>query len=162
MRRPPLWARWVASFIVAAALMVGLVAWVSHHNGNGLATESAKGVARLNREAEIVVSQDQAPQSVRVARGDSRATVVHAIHRDMTTRISKGDAGAPLQRVTCRRYASRGHDRAYHCTAVSANVNYPYEAVLNARTHKLTFCKHDAPAVPSQNIPVSPRCRLSS
>jgi hypothetical protein len=160
MRRPPQWIRWVLSLGIGAALMVGLIAWVSHHNGNGLANESPKAAARANREAEIVVSQDQAPRVVAVASGASRMAIVHAIRRDMTTRISKGDAGAPLQRVGCKPAGMRGARHGYHCVAVSAGVNYPYQAVLNSAAHTLTFCKHDAPPVPSQNIPVSPRCRL--
>ncbi|MGI8713460.1 MAG: hypothetical protein ACR2NR_09800 [Solirubrobacteraceae bacterium] len=160
MRRPPLWARWVVSFAVAAALLVGLVAWVSHHNGNGLATVSPKAAARANREAEIVVSQDQAPQVVAVAAGASRAAVTHAIRRNITTRIATGQAGAPLQHVHCGRYRVRGAAEGFRCTATAAGVNYPYEAVLNSRAHTLTLCKHDAPPVPSQDIPVSRRCRL--
>jgi hypothetical protein len=160
LRRPPMWLRWVVSLAVGAALLVGLIAWVSHHNGNGLATESPKAAARANREAEIVVSQDQAPRVVTVAHGASRVAIVHAIRRDMLTRISEDDAGAPLQRVSCTRIGARGSRHGYRCVAVSAGVNYPYQAVLNSAEHTLTFCKHDAPPVPSQNIPVSPRCRL--
>lgn len=155
-----MWVRFAVSLGVGVAVLVGLILWVSHHNGNGLATESPKAAARADREAAIVVAQDQAPRVVAVASGGSRAAVVHAIRRDMLTRISKDDAGAPLQRVSCTHAGTQGSRHGYHCVAVAASVNYPYQAVLNSAAHTLTFCKHDAPPVPSQNVPVSPRCRL--
>lgn len=159
--QPPAWLRWLASFAVAAALLIGLIAFVSHNNGNGNANETPKGEARLNREAELVVKSDQAPHVVAL-HGATQAAVVQAIRTNMRSRIASGDAGAPLQRVSCRAYGSAGVKRGLHCTAVAANVNYPYEAVLDTATRTVAFCKHDAPPVPSQNIPVSVRCRLSS
>jgi hypothetical protein len=161
MRRPPAWLRWLASFAVAAALLVGLIAFVDHNNGNGLAHESPKAAARLNREAELVVESDQAPHVAHL-RVNTTAAVVAAIRRDMLSRIARGDAGAPLQHVRCHGYGSSGTDRGLHCVALAAGVNYPYEAVLDTGTRTVAFCKHDAPPVPSQNIPVSRRCRLPS
>jgi hypothetical protein len=158
--RPPMWLRWVVSFAVAGALAVGLVAWVSHHNGNGLATVSPKAAERANREAEIVVSQDQAPRTVTAASGAPRVAVIRAIRHDMNVRIADGDAGAPLQKVSCRAIGTRASATGYACQATAAGVNYPYQAVLDRRTRRLTFCKHDAPPVPSMNVAVSARCRL--
>jgi hypothetical protein len=160
LRRPPLWLRWALSLGVAAVLAVGLIEWVSHHNGNLLAHESPKAAERANREAEIVVSQDQAPQRVTLAAGASQAAVTRAIRHAMTVRIGRGDAGAPLQQVRCQTIGTRGARTGYRCRATAAGVGYPYQAVLERRTRTLTFCKHDAPPVPSMNIPVSPRCRL--
>jgi hypothetical protein len=161
LRRPPMWARWTFSFGVAALLAVGLIVFVSHHNGNGLASESPKAAERLNREAEIVVSQDQAPHVVTLAGGTPRTAVTRAIRRAMTVRINTGQAGAPLQAVRCRAIGNRASATGYRCQATAAGVAYPYQAVLNRRTRTLTFCKHDAPPVPSANIPVSRRCVLS-
>jgi hypothetical protein len=160
LQRPPMWARWVLSFGVAALLAVGLIVFVNHHNGNGLARESPKATERANREAAIVVSQDQAPHLVRLAAGVSRAAVAEAIRHDMTVRIGKGQAGAPLQRVRCTTIGNRASATGYRCRATAAGVGYPYQAVADRATHQLTFCKHDAPPVPSMNIPVSRRCVL--
>ncbi len=160
LRRPPMWVRWTVSLGVAALLAVALIGFVNHHNGNGLANESPKATERANREAEIVVSQDQAPHVVTVAPGAAHAAVVHAIRQDMTTRIANGQAGSALQRVRCTRIAGRGADTGYRCRATAAGVGYPYDAVLNRSANRLTFCKHDAPPVPSMNIPVSRRCQL--
>jgi hypothetical protein len=160
LRRPPMWARWTLSLGVAALLAVGLIVFVSHHNGNGLAQESPKATERLNREAEIVVSQDQAPHVVTLAAGTPQAAATRAIRHEMTARIAKGQAGAPLQHVRCTALKTRASATGYRCRATAAGVAYPYEAVLNRRTLTLTFCKHDAPPAPSMNIPVSRRCRL--
>lgn len=160
LQRPPMWARWVLSVGVAALLAVGLIVFVSHHNDSGLARESPKATERANREAEIVVSQDQAPHVVRLAAGVSRAAVAEAIRHDMTVRIGKGQAGAPLQRVRCTAIGNRASATGYRCRATAAGVGYPYQAVADRATQELTFCKHDAPPVPSMNIPVSRRCAL--
>ncbi len=160
LRRPPLWLRWVLSLAVAAALAVALIVFVSHHNDNLLAHESPKAAERANRLSEIVVSQDQAPHRVTLAAGSSRAAVAHAIGHDMTVRIASGRAVGPLQRVRCAAAGTRARDIGYRCRATAAGVGYPYQAVLDRRARTLTFCKHDAPPVPSMNIPVSPHCRL--
>jgi hypothetical protein len=160
LRRPPMWVRWVLALGVAALLALALIVFVSHHNDNLLAHESPKAAERANRLAEIVVSQDQAPHRVTLAAGTSRAAVAHAIRHAMTVRIAKGQAVGPLQGVRCAGAGTRASDVGYRCRATAAGVGYPYQAVLDRRTRTLTFCKHDAPPVPSMNIPVSPRCRL--
>jgi hypothetical protein len=160
LRRPPMWLRWALSLGVAAVLAVALIVFVSHHNDNLLAHESPKAAERANREAEIVVSQDQAPHVVTLAAGASLTAVTRAIRHDMTARIASGQAVAPLQHAGCVAAGRRASEVGYRCRATAAGVVYPYQAVLDRRTRTLTFCKHDAPPVPSMNIPVSPRCRL--
>jgi hypothetical protein len=160
LRRPPMWVRWALSLGVAAALAVALIVFVSHHNDNLLARESPTAAERANRLAAIVVSQDQAPHRVTLAAGTSRAAVVQAIRHAMTVRIATGGAVGPLQGVRCATAGTRASEIGYRCRATAAGVGYPYQAVLDRRTRTLTFCKHDAPPVPSMNIPVSPRCRL--
>jgi hypothetical protein len=158
-RKPPMWVRWVLSLGVAAILLVALILFVSNNNGNDLAHETPKQTARSNAEAIIVVRQDQAPHEVTLT-GTTRPDVAHAIRRDMVKRVASGNAGSPLQHVRCTDGATRGTRAAYRCNAKAAGVTYPYEAVLDRTTRRLTFCKHDASPVPSMNIPVSPRCRL--
>jgi hypothetical protein len=160
LRRPPMWLRWVLALSVAALLAVALIVFVSHHNDNLPAGGRPKAEERANLESAIVVSQDQAPRVVRIAAGTPRAAVTQAIGHAMTLRIAKGQAGAPLQGVSCRATVTRAGATGYRCRATAASVGYPYQAVLNRRTRTLTFCKYDDPPVPSMNIPVSPRCRL--
>jgi hypothetical protein len=161
LRRPPMWVRWALSLGVAAALGVGLVVFVSHHNDNLPAGGRPKAEERANLESEIVVSQDQAPHVVTIAADTPRA-VIQAIRHAMTVRIANGQAVGPLQHVRCTTTGTHAGATGYRCRATAAGVGYPYQAVLNRRTRTLTFCKHDAPPVPSMNIPVSPRCRLST
>ena len=155
-----MWVRWALSLGVAALLAVGLIVFVSHHNDNLLARESPKAAERANRLAAIVVSQDQAPHRVTLVAGTSRAAVVQAIRHAMTVRIATGGAVGPLQGVRCATAGTRASEIGYRCRATAAGVGYPYQAVLDRRTRTLTFCKNDAPPVPSMNIPVSRRCRL--
>jgi len=154
-----MWVRWVLSFGVAAALAVGLVLYVDHHNGNGLATQNPAALARANREAEIVVAQDQAPHVIRLrSAADPRAAFARAVRADMTQRINRGIIDGTLGRVTCRRHGGGGTTLGFTCTAIVDDVNYPYVGVVHVAARQLVYCKRDEPPVPSQNIPVSRRC----
>jgi hypothetical protein len=160
-QRPPMWARWVLSLAVAAALLTALIIFVDRHNSNGPASQNPKAVAQANREAEIVVAQDQAPHVVVLnSASDPRAAFVAAVRADMSGRINRGTIDGTLQRVTCARAGQRAGTLAYDCTAVVADVNYPYLGVIDLAARRLTYCKRDEPPVPSQNIPVSSRCEL--
>lgn len=154
-----MWARWVLSFAVAVIAIVALIVFVDRHNTNGPASQNPKAVARANQEAEIVVAQDQAPHVITLrSPSDVHAAFVRAVRHDMNQRIDKGTIDGTLQRVTCAPHGGRPGMPAFHCTAVVADVNYPYLGVADLAARRLTYCKRDAPPVPSQNIPVSPRC----
>ncbi len=153
---PPVWARWVLSFAVGAIALVLLVIVVAHSNPNGLAPQNPAAVVRANREAETLVEQDQAPRvTTAAARTSARSAIERAVRADMGARVSLGQITGPLQRVTCARAARRS---AYSCTATAADVNYDYLGVVDARAHRVTYCRRDPPPVPSENIPVSARC----
>ncbi len=145
---------------VGVILLVALVLFVSNHNSDNLATQSPKALARANREAEIVVAQDQAPHVVKLASAaDPRAAIVGVVRADINRRISQGIIDGTLQRVTCRPAGGPAAKPGFSCTATVSDVNYQFLGVVNRPAGKLTYCKRDAPPVPSQNIPVSPRCR---
>jgi hypothetical protein len=154
-----MWARWALSITVAVALAAGLVVWVDHHNGNGLATQNPAALARANREAEIVVAQDQAPHVIRLrSTADPRAAFTRTVRADMTQRINRGIIDGTLQRVTCDRHGGAGGTLSFSCAAIVDGVNYPYAGVVHVAARQLIYCKRDEPPVPSQNIPVSRRC----
>jgi len=154
-----MWARWALSFAVAAALAVGLVVWVDHHNGNGLATQSPAALARANHEADIVVAQDQAPHVIRLrSTAAPHAEFVRAVRADMTQRINRGIIDGTLQRLTCDRHGGADGTLGFSCAAIVDGVNYPYVGVVHVAARQLIYCKRDEPPVPSQNIPVSRRC----
>ena len=158
--RVPLWARWVISLSVAAALLLALVLFVEHNSNGSEATQSPAALARANREAEIVVARDQRPHVVMLRRGTgARAGLVKAIRAEMTAMINSGTIEGGLTRATCTEIARHGQRLAFRCTAVAAGVNYPFLAVVDLRARHLTYCKRDQPPVPAMNITVSGRCR---
>jgi hypothetical protein len=146
----------VLSFGVAAALLLALVLFVEHHNTNGPASTNKNAEVRANREAEVLVAQDERPRVVSLPGATAaRAGLVRAVRGDMSRRVLDGSIVGPLQRVRCRRSRARG---AFSCTAVAASVNYDYLGVVDTPADQVTYCRRDPPPVPSQNIPVSPRC----
>jgi hypothetical protein len=152
-----MWARWVLSFAVAAALLVGLVVFVdANDNPNAPAPQNPSAVIRANREAETLVAQDQAPHAVAVPPGlDARAGVERAVRGDMTQRIRTGEIEGPLGDVRC---VGAGGRSAFSCTATVADVNYDYLGVADLGARSVTFCRRDPAPVPSQTVPVSRRC----
>jgi hypothetical protein len=158
--KPPLWLRWVLSLGVSAGLLVALVLFVDHHNSNSLAPESPAAALRANREAAIVVSQDQAPHVLAVGPGTAPvAALERAVRASVTTGIDRGVLDGPLQRTVCTPTGSRGATRrAFRCTVTANDVNYQFVGVVDVRARRLTYCKRDPPPVPSETILVSHRC----
>jgi hypothetical protein len=159
-RRPPLWLRWALSLSVGAALILGLVLFVDHNNSDALAPESPAAEVRVNREDEIIVAQDQAPHGARVRSGTAPlAAIERAVRAETAQAIAKGQLDGPLQRTRCTPTgSSTATRRTFRCTVTASNVNYQFDGVVDIQARQLTYCKRDAPPVPSQNIPVSPRC----
>jgi hypothetical protein len=150
----------VLPFGIAAVLVVGLVVFVDHHNGNGLATQSPAAEARANREAEILVAQDQVPHVVRLrSASDPRTAFRDAVRADMSQRINRGFIDGTLQRIACRRDGGTAAAMNFSCTVIVAGIDYPYVGVVHVAARQLIYCKRDEPPVPSQNIPLSPRCQ---
>ncbi len=158
--RPPLWARWVLSLGAGLILLLALILFVEHNNTNSEATQSPAAVARANREAEVVVAQDQAPHVAAVAPGSgAHAAIVKAVRADMASLVDRGIIDGPLGRIACRRTGDHAGRPAFECTAVAGGVTYPFLGVVDLRARRVTYCKRDEPPVPSLNIPVSRRCR---
>jgi hypothetical protein len=159
--RPPLWARWACSLLVGAAVIVALVLYVDHHNGNSLAHISAKAAAQENQQARIVVGQDQRPHTAKLAAGALPRTVVTAaVRANIRHRLKQGTIEGQLESVGCRQSGREGAKLGFHCTAVVSHSRYPYLAVADPAARQLVYCKRDLPPIPSENIPVSARCRL--
>jgi hypothetical protein len=158
--RPPLWLQWVLSIVVAAAVIFGLVRFVQSTTDNQITTESPAGEVRANREAEALVAEDQAPHTVRLpGHTPDIAAITRAIRADMTALINDGTLTGPLQRSACAPTGSPGKaGQRFSCTAAAAGVSYPFVGVVDASAGTIVFCKRDPPPVPSQNVPLSPRC----
>jgi hypothetical protein len=157
---PPLWLQWVLSIVVAAAVIVALVRFVQSNTANQITTEDAAGAAQANREAEILVAEDQAPHTVRLTEHTAAAVAINrAIRADMTTMIDEGSLDGPLQRSSCAPTEAPGKaGETFGCTVSAAGVSYPFVGVVHARARTIVFCKRDPPPDPSQNVPLSRRC----
>lgn len=146
-------------FGIAAALVVGLVVWVDHHNTDGLATQSPAALARANREATIVVAQDQAPHVIRLrSAAHPGAAFARTVRAEVNGLVDRGIIDGTLQHVACDRHGGGGDTLGFSCKAVVDGVNYPFVGVVHVTARQLVYCKRDEPPVPSQNIPVSRRC----
>jgi hypothetical protein len=157
-----MWVRMALALGVAAALVAALVVWV-HHATDDTPSEAPvsnpKAVAEQNREAAVVVGQDQRPHVVAFSAGGAPAAAVrHAVTGYMSAQIRQGWIGGPLMHSGCERAGGPPARQVWHCTVVAANVNYPFDAVVEPVARRLTYCKRDLPPVPSMNIPVSSRC----
>ncbi len=156
-----LWQRFALSLTIAAALLGAMIVFVSRHNTDSPTSTNDAVQVQANREAEILIEQDQAPRSARLSAGVAPATALErAIHARMARQIAAGAISGPLQRARCR--ASGGGTRArtgFSCTAVAGSVTYPFLGVVDTATRRLIYCKRDLPPVPSENVPVSVRCR---
>lgn len=165
---PPLWARWlltIAAFAVLIAVVAIVVGNLNHENaGSGSPASEAKAEAEANREGQIVIEQDQAPHTagLRLHAGITvTAALERAIADDVDARIDNGQLTGPLQSISCRAAGAASSDgrRAYRCTVRSAGIAYPFLAVANSRSDRLTWCKVDPPPTPGLGeVPVSADC----
>jgi hypothetical protein len=156
-----MWAKWVLSFGVGAVLLVALIIYVDHHNTDSPPSENLAVQTKANQEADEVVAQDQAPHVVTIRHGLSpRAGFVGTVRATMNGLINRGLIDGPLQHVRCRRSGTASRTVGLSCVATANDVNYDFVGVADRAAHRLTYCKRDEPPVPSQNIPVSPRCTV--
>lgn len=158
--RLALWKRFALALTVAAALMIAMVVFVSGHNTDANTSTNVTTAARANRDAEILIAQDQAPHTARLARGFSAsAGVSHELHSVLARQAAAGAIAGPVGRARCRSVgAETSARRAFDCSIVAASVSYPYAAVVQTAARRITFCKRDAPPAPSERVPLSPRC----
>jgi len=142
-------------------LGVALVLYVSHHNtDSGPTNLNPSATVQANRDAQILEQQDQAPRLARLAAGLTPAAGLRrAIGARMSRLISTAALEGPLVHVGCRPDRVRGPREGFACRALAGHVSYPFLAVVDTHARRITFCKRDPPPVPSENVPISPRCR---
>jgi hypothetical protein len=158
----PLWQRYAVSLLVAALLVAALIIWVSGHNTDSAPTNANPAAAvRANREARVLVAQDQAPHSaVLPARLPARAGLERVLHARIAAQVRSGAIAGPLKRARCRPSGARvGLRVGFSCTVDSGSVNYPFLAAVDTARRRVTYCKRDPPPVPSETVPVSSDCR---
>lgn len=159
--RLPVGQRFALSLLVAAALLVALVLFVSAHNTDSPSSTNPAAAVQANRDAEILIAQDQAPHVVRLARGHaSGAALEHAVRARMAAQVKSGSVDGPLRTARCRPLdAPTGSRRAFSCAIVAGAVTYPFLGVVDTAGRRITYCKRDPPPTASDNVPVSARCR---
>ena len=158
---PALWMRWAISIVVAVAAVVALIVFVEHNNANNEVAASPKSLARENRQAQVVVGADQAPQTVARKPGQPlHQAFAAAVRNDINHRIETGNISGRLQKINCGGSGARPGRVAYQCVAEVSDVNYQFVGVFDRSSKRITYCKRDPPPIPSEKIPVSPRCRL--
>jgi hypothetical protein len=156
----PLWSRFVLAALVAVGLLVAMVLFVERNNTNANPSLNEASEVQANREAEVLVAQDQTPHVVRLAAGAAPAAALErAIHARMAAQVAGGAIAGPLKATRCQpRGPATAAGRPYSCTVLAGGVTYPFLGVVDTRARRVTYCKRDQPPVPSDNVPVSRRC----
>jgi hypothetical protein len=163
--RLPTWAQWGVPLGVAAVLVVALIVVVDHAQSTAnqpAPVVKASAIAEQNREARILVAQDQAPHSFRISHPTPPARAVAlAISAVMRAEVGTGVVAGPLQGTRCRPLGHGGlpGSLAFACTAEVGNVRYPFRGVVGAGSRRVTVCKQDLAPVPGMSVPLSRRCR---
>lgn len=164
LRELPLWARWLLTILVFALAGAAIVIVVHDANTSNSASRSeASAEAEADREGQIAIRQDEAPHVAPLGAGaNARVALEHAIAADARGRIAHGQLTGPLRRVHCAA-AGPAHAgrRPFSCTVQSAGIAYPYMAVADEASRRLTWCKVDPPPTPGAppEVPVSASCR---
>lgn len=164
-RDPPLWLRWVVTVLAFAGAIAGVLILVHALNkvdpGSGAGASDPSELRQANRETQIVVSADQAPHTVVLPAGTAPQTaLVRAVAADMRAHVADRRLPGPLSRVRCTRTGARATTLAFRCTAVAADVNYPFVGVVDQAAKRTTYCKQDPAPTAAGSVPLSRRCRL--
>lgn len=160
----PLWARWVATITVAAAIVLAVVLAV-HGSGDELGSpqSEAQGEAEASRISEDTIASDQAPHTAALPNAGALASALErAITADVHSRIAHGQLTGPLRSVRCTQTgAARAGRVPLHCTVRSAGIDYPFLGVADKLTRRLTWCKVDLPPTAGAplEVPLSKRCQ---
>jgi hypothetical protein len=152
----------VLATTVGLVLLVGMVIWVANHNtDSGPSNSNPTATVKLNEEARVLVEQDQVPRVAPLPRGlPLAAAVARVVHARVAASVSDGAISGPLKPARCRPTGARsGTMVGFSCTVTTGGVNYPFLAAADTAARRVTSCKRDPPPVPSENVPVSSRCR---
>lgn len=159
----PRWTQFAVTFGIAAIVIVAVVLYV-HHVGNDSGQEapitSPRAVKEENREANILVRQDQAPHVATIAAGTSPADGLRAaVLKYMRHQIDIGVISGPLTKAACMaRSGSTSTRSALRCDVTAAQVTYPFYGVVATQSGQITYCKKDQAPIPSMNVPLAAKC----
>jgi hypothetical protein len=160
-RKPPLWMQFVLALGVAGLLLLALVIYVNDHNSSAedeAAVNNPKVLVQENREARVIVGEDQAPHTAKLGAGSPAAGLRRALLAYMSHQIAIGTLGGPISGSSCHPAGGDPARMLYRCTVSAASVSYPFDGVVQPSARIVTYCKVDPPPVASMRIPVSARC----
>ena len=113
--KPSLRIQWILALLVAALVVVGIVVFVDSNNqpeSTPAPPISKAAVVEENREANILVRQDQAPHVESLRPGAAPAAgAASAVRAFIGRQIALGDIVGPIERAGLRD-RSRGHGDA--------------------------------------------------
>lgn len=157
-----MWARWALAIVVAVAVLASIVI-ASHRAGPEGASSEAAAEAEVNRLSDNAIAEDQAPHSAGLPPGSAPGSALErAIASDVRQRIADQQLTGPLRGVACTPAGAPLAGREpYRCTVHSAGIIYPFQAVVDERRQRLTWCKIDPPPIAeaSPEVPISASCR---
>jgi len=161
-RKPPLWLQWVLSLSVAALAVVLLVRFVDANSTPRAQAPhlTPAGARSVNREAEILDAEQQAPHVVHYPPTLGATTAIQrAIAAYMNNEINFNRLDGPLRAALCFAVSQPTSERvAFRCSALARGTSYPFEGVVNRSMHVVVYCRHNPPPQPGDRVPLSPRC----
>ncbi len=138
-----------------------MVRYVNGHNTDSPPSTNPAAAVQANRDAEILIAQDQAPLSAHLARGQTPAAgLEQSVEGRMSALVKAGNIDGPVHPARCHPAGSRTGSRLpFSCSIVAGGVTYPFLGVVDTARRRITLCKRDQPPVASDDVPVSARCR---
>ena len=136
----------VLSLGVVAALIAALVMFVEHATNDTPSeaqVSNPKAVAEENREAEIVVGQDQRPHVAKLAAGAEPGTARqgrgHGLHPPPAQQGPDQRAADALPSAAGP--AAPASRQLWRCTVDVANVRYPFDGVVEPAARRIIYCQ---------------------
>jgi hypothetical protein len=153
----------VLTFVMLCSLTAAIIIGVHEANHDRAAVTNPQALAESDRIGQIAVAEDEAPHSAALGQRGSTVRALEAgIAADMRLRIAQHQLDGPLQTVRCQAGGRVRDGRTpYGCTASAAGFRYPFFAIADTRTRRVTWCKYDPPPgdAPALGVPVSASCR---
>lgn len=168
VRELPLWIRYLVAVAVAGAIFIAIVLFVEHNSGPLVeppVAPNAAQAAQVQKQDQILVSQQQAPHRVTARTADPSSAAAAAVLAFMRAQVSRTFITGPLDGgAECRATGGTAIRAAFHCSVVSgpsaARLRYPFAVIVAPMVRRVTFCQivtSPDPSVPSP--PVSGACR---
>ena len=159
-----MWLQWALALAAAAGLVVALVVFVNKENATAnmpAPVTKPSAIAAENRQADVIMRQQQAPHHSRLRRGTRPAQALRdAVLAYLSSQIRTGAMNGPITGSSCVAAASSTAARqVLRCNMVTANVTYPFDGVVEPARGLITFCQVVQPPVYGMyHIPISKNC----